>query len=426
MHNLNEALFQKKIKEIRFKAIASIVCGFLSIIPYLGVLFNLVSWILFFILLYDLKIYGGAKNLFKNFLISVGIGFFGILVNTSILFAMLKPRTGIFGGLYFNQDNIFMAIAIFLVLHFAILALIFPFLKAFYYEIARTTKQKYFTYAFNTFYLGLLTLIIGIGLVFLLASLVFWILAWVEFKEFDKQEISNKEKFTIPTQKVIFDFDLKWIKITMVLSLVLFLVFIGLKFTQIITFQSIRREFFDFETYGRLIHNLFYIRYVLFYIATFLALLSVFLFCKKLKTYKMFIYFLIWQVLFVLGWNLRFILKLIMGEDVFIENFILDKIISVAYIIIAFFFFKTLVQATKEKLFYLVFAFFVCGEIVSKLFFAFIRLLDSIRLQEMIVEIIFYAEIIFYIGIPFTPAYFISFLIVWLSLKGQKEVKKAI
>lgn len=108
--------------------------------------------------------------------------------------------------------------------------MIFPFLKAFYYEIARVTKQKYFIYAFNTYYLGLLTLIIGIGLVFLLASLVFWILAWVEFKEFDKQEISNKEKFTIPTQKVIFDFDLKWIKITMVLSLVLFFVFIGLKF----------------------------------------------------------------------------------------------------------------------------------------------------------------------------------------------------
>ncbi|HEB7537009.1 accessory regulator AgrC [Campylobacter coli] len=133
----------------------------------------------------------------------------------------------------------------------------------------------------------------------------------------------------------------------------------------------------------------------------------------------MFIYFLIWQVLVIFGWNLRFILKLIMGEDVFIENFILDKIISVAYIIIAFFFFKALVQATKEKLFYLVFAFFVCGEIVSKLFFAFIRLLDSIRLQATIVDII-------YIGIPFTPAYFISFLIVWLSLKGQKEVKKAI
>ncbi|EIA97303.1 hypothetical protein cco78_05880 [Campylobacter coli LMG 23342] len=65
----------------------------------------------------------------------------------------------------------------------------------------------------------------------------------------------------------------------------------------------------------------------------------------------MFIYFLIWQVLFVLGWNLRFILKLIMGEDVFIENFILDKIISVAYIIIAFFFFKTFSSSYKRKTF---------------------------------------------------------------------------
>ncbi len=35
MQSLNEILVQKKIKEIRFKAIASIVCGFLSIIPYL-------------------------------------------------------------------------------------------------------------------------------------------------------------------------------------------------------------------------------------------------------------------------------------------------------------------------------------------------------------------------------------------------------
>ncbi|HED7857456.1 TPA: hypothetical protein R6B54_001117 [Campylobacter coli] len=56
MQNLHEILLQKKIKEIRFKAIASIVCGFLGIIPYLGFLFALASWILFFILLYDLKI----------------------------------------------------------------------------------------------------------------------------------------------------------------------------------------------------------------------------------------------------------------------------------------------------------------------------------------------------------------------------------
>lgn len=185
MQNLHEILLQKKIKEIRFKAIASIICGFLSIIPYLGFLFALASWILFFILLYDLKIYGGAKNLFKNLFIAAGVGFFGILISTSSLFVILEPRIS-YSRIYFDGDNTFLAITVFLILYIPTLALIFPFLKAFYYEIARVTKQKYFIYAFDTHYLGLLTLIIGIGLVFLLASLIFWILAWVEFKEFDK------------------------------------------------------------------------------------------------------------------------------------------------------------------------------------------------------------------------------------------------
>ncbi|WP_194963405.1 hypothetical protein [Campylobacter coli] len=80
MQNLHEILLQKKIKEIRFKAIASIVCGFLGIIPYLGFLFALASWILFFILLYDLKIYGGAKNLFKNLLLLQGLDFLAFLL----------------------------------------------------------------------------------------------------------------------------------------------------------------------------------------------------------------------------------------------------------------------------------------------------------------------------------------------------------
>ncbi|WP_235690373.1 hypothetical protein, partial [Campylobacter coli] len=300
MQSLNEILLQKKIKEIRFKAIASIVCGFLSIIPYLGVLFNLANWILFFILLYDLKIYGGAKNLFKNFFIATGISFFGTLVSTSSLFVILKPRIDFFGDFYFNQDSIFSAITTFSVLFIITLALIFPFLKAFYYEIARATKQKYFIYAFNTFYLGLLTLIIGIGLVFLLASLIFWIFAWIKFEELDKQEFSHSQEMAVKTQKVIFDFDLKWIKITMALFLVLSFVIFGLKFTQRIILQSIRRGFFYFEDYDKLIYNLVDIRYVLFYIATFLALLSVFLFCKKLKTYKMLIYFFVWQALIVL------------------------------------------------------------------------------------------------------------------------------
>ncbi len=385
MQNLHEILLQKKIKEIRFKAIASIVCGFLSIIPYLGVLFNLVSWILFFILLYDLKIYGGAKNLFKNFFIATGISFFGTLVSTSSLFVILKPRIDFFGNFYFNQDSIFSAITTFSVLFIITLALIFPFLKAFYYEIARVTKQKYFIYAFNTCYLGLLTLIIGIGLVFLLASLIFWIFAWIKFEELDKQEFSHSQEMAVKTQKKVFDFDLKWIKITMALSLALS--FISFLFLQSIIYDFIKS--FDFLNFQELIYlYLIFLISILAYAAIILASLSVFLLCKKLKTYKMFIYFLVWQALVILEWYSYSIAKSIMGEDNFFINIIFGKIINIIYIIPAFFFFRTLVQVTKEKLFYLVFAFFVLSEILSHLFFVFIWTLDNIRLKEKVVEMI--------------------------------------
>lgn len=402
MHNLNEALFQKKIKEIRLKAIASIICGFLGIIPYLGVLFVLASWILFFIVLYDLKIYGGAKNLFKNFLISVGIGFFGILINISSLFVILKSKIGFFANFYFNQD--YVVIGIFYVLFVITLALIFPFFKAFSYEIARVTKQKYFIYAFNTCFLGLLTLIIGIGLVFLLASLVFWILAWVKFKEFDEQELSNLEERLAKVQKKVFDFDLKWIKITMASFIILNLLVLTFSFiSEIISFE-------DFRFY--------YTKKTLFYTAIILALLSVFLFCKKIKNYKLFIYFFIWQGLSVFGSHLLFIPDFMVDQRPEIVYGSLNIILSLCYIIFAFLFFKILIQITKEKLFYLIFAFYVCIKILIILIFFIFMMVDNyyIFTKSPIKMLIDNYKLLFQV------VYFVSFLIVWLMLKGQKKM----
>lgn len=403
MHNLNEALFQKKIKEIRLKAIASIICGFLGIIPYLGVLFALASWILFFIVLYDLKIYGGAKNLFKNFLISVGIGFFGILINISSLFVILESRNGFFANFYFNQD--YVVIGIFCVLFVITLAFIFPFFKAFSYEIARVTKQKYFIYAFNTCFLGLLTLIIGIGLVFLLASLVFWILAWVKFKEFDEQELSNLEERLAKAQKKVFDFDLKWIKITMASFIILNLLVLTFSFIlEIISFE-------DFRFY--------YTKKTLFYTAIILALLSVFLFCKKIKNYKLFIYFFIWQGLSVFGSYLLFVPDFMVDQQPEIVYGSLNIILSLCHIIFAFLFFKILIQITKEKLFYLIFAFYVCIKILIILIFFIFMMVDNyyIFTKSPIKMLIDNYKLLFQV------VYFVSFLIVWLMLKGQKNVK---
>ncbi|EEA6200082.1 hypothetical protein ELQ12_08240 [Campylobacter sp. US25a] len=403
MHNLNEALFQKKIKEIRLKAIASIICGFLGIIPYLGVLFALASWILFFIVLYDLKIYGGAKNLFKNFLISVGIGFFGILINISSLFVILESRNGFFANFYFNQD--YVVIGIFCVLFVITLALIFPFFKAFSYEITRVTKQKYFIYAFNTCFLGLITLIIGIGLVFLLASLVFWILAWVKFKEFDEQELSNLGERLAKAQKKVFDFDLKWIKITMASFIILNLLVLTFSFIlEIISFEDLR---------------FYYTKKTLLYTAIILALLSVFLFCKKIKNYKLFIYFFIWQGLSVFGSYLLFVPDFMVDQQPEIVYGSLNIILSLCHIIFAFLFFKILIQITKEKLFYLIFAFYVCIKILIILIFFIFMMVDNyyIFTKSPIKMLIDNYKLLFQV------VYFVSFLIVWLMLKGQKNVK---
>ncbi|HEG3350570.1 TPA: hypothetical protein SC011_001337 [Campylobacter jejuni] len=285
------------------------------------------------------------------------------------------------------------------------MALIFPFLKAFYYEIARATKQKYFTYAFNTFYLGLLALIIGIGLVFLLASLVFWILAWVKFKEFDEQELSNLEERLAKAQKKVFDFDLKWIKITMASFIILNLLVLTFSFIlEIISFE-------DFRFY--------YTKKTLFYTAIILALLSVFLFCKKIKNYKLFIYFFIWQGLSVFGSHLLFIPDFMVDQRPEIVYGSLNIILSLCYIIFAFLFFKILIQITKEKLFYLIFAFYVCIKILIILIFFIFMMVDNyyIFTKSPIKMLIDNYKLLFQV------VYFVSFLIVWLMLKGQKNVK---
>ncbi|MCW1331384.1 accessory regulator AgrC [Campylobacter jejuni] len=93
--------------------------------------------------------------------------------------------------------------------------------------------------------------------------------------------------------------------------------------------------------------------------------------------------------------------------------------LNLCYIILAFLFFKTLVQITKEKLFYLVFVFFVCIEILIILTSFIFMMVDNyyIFTRSPIKTIIDNYILLFKV------AYFISFLIFWLKLKGQKSAK---
>ena len=72
-----------------FKSYYKYNCGFFLFL-ILGTALSIASWIFFLVALYELKIYGGAKNLFKNFFSFLVIYLFAILVGGGIISVMMK------------------------------------------------------------------------------------------------------------------------------------------------------------------------------------------------------------------------------------------------------------------------------------------------------------------------------------------------
>ncbi|WP_139470549.1 hypothetical protein [Campylobacter armoricus] len=78
---------KKKAKNTRIIAIYSLIFGLFSVIPfYIGTLFNIISWILYIIVLHRLKTYAGAKNLFKNYFIVLFTLFYFILLYFTLFY----------------------------------------------------------------------------------------------------------------------------------------------------------------------------------------------------------------------------------------------------------------------------------------------------------------------------------------------------
>ncbi|WP_348518436.1 hypothetical protein [Campylobacter sp. CCS1377] len=65
--------------------------------------------------------------------------------------------------------------------------IIFLALKNFYYELVRVTKQKYFINAFWCLFIGILFTPIMIGIVLLIISMIFYVVAWVELQELSSE-----------------------------------------------------------------------------------------------------------------------------------------------------------------------------------------------------------------------------------------------
>lgn len=183
---------KKKAKNTRTIAICSLIFGLFSVIPfYIGTLFNIISWILYMIVLYRLKTHAGAKNLFKNYFITLFI-----LLSCFILSYLLFIFFTYYSFNYSDKPYFLLIsfIAVLLIVYVLFCLIYFKFFKRILYEIARVTNQPYFIKAYKMYFYGFLTLPILIGVIFIIIGCVYNFLAWYNFKEFNESEfIENQD-----------------------------------------------------------------------------------------------------------------------------------------------------------------------------------------------------------------------------------------
>ncbi|EGK8088592.1 hypothetical protein IO411_000216 [Campylobacter lari] len=178
---------KKKSKNVRVIVLFSLTFYLCSFMPYMGFL-SVISATLYMIVLYQLKTYTSAKNLFKNYFITLFILFFYfILLYFMILF---------FYYVFLNEEYFLLMFftPFLLAIHILFCLLYFKFLKRIFYEIARVANQFYFIKVCKMYFYGFLTLPILIGFVFFVIGFVYNVLAWYNFKEFNKSEfIKNQD-----------------------------------------------------------------------------------------------------------------------------------------------------------------------------------------------------------------------------------------
>ncbi|MBZ7935354.1 hypothetical protein H2279_01640 [Campylobacter sp. B0100352/1] len=432
---------QKIARNVKIFALIGLTLGLLGFTPMIGLYFSLVSSILFIIVFYKLKVHAGAKNLFSNLFSMVGI----------IIFS------GIIGAILIQGAEQLTAIVLKLLLSVIILIVFYKFSKNIFYEIARVTHQKYFIRAFYTGFIGILVFIVGMGLflwnleiriinldfipmggnmgftpmssnidfksisilavasillcvgvIFSLINFIYHALAWLNFESFD--EGVKEENYTTTTQ------GLKLIKIIMISNLSLnFILNIGLWIAFILN-KDFLVEYFSVK--GLLIAII--IGICLFYTLSFI---SVMLLCKKIRSYKMLLFFISWIVFDCIGSHL-IPLYLIPLYDYFtsLYGFFLCSALSlILSIASAFFFFKELVKISGMKIFFVVFIFLFLydfyvwfrpiADILMGDYFARLDYLDLFNIRQLLRS---YSR-----NLPklINCIYIIPFIITWSRLK---------
>ncbi len=162
------------IKSIRMKYFIGMGANMLTPIPFIGWILALIGTVLKLLAIISLQKISNSKNLLKNFIIASTI---------SLISSIVMIISGI-SGLMSNQGTSDLSYIIVIGVILNITAIIFWY--KYYTELKSITGENLFKIAFYFYAIGFLTLIFGLGFIFLIIANILEFMAWYRIKDIKK------------------------------------------------------------------------------------------------------------------------------------------------------------------------------------------------------------------------------------------------
>ncbi len=174
MTNPFKVISNDSIESIRMKYFIGMGAGMLAPIPFIGWILDIVGTILQFFALISLQKISNSRTLLRNFIIASVI---------SIISSIVMLISGI-GTILANGGMEELSFIIFIAVAINIIGIIFWY--KYYSELKDITGQNLYKTAFWFYAIGFLTLIFGIGFIFIIIANILEVIAWYKIKEIKK------------------------------------------------------------------------------------------------------------------------------------------------------------------------------------------------------------------------------------------------
>lgn len=182
--NVNAIFENNDLNSIKLKAYIAMGCAVLGLLPVVGYVFEIISFVLMILVVIGINKSSGSKTLLRNFIIYALIVFFGGIIIEFSTAASFMAGLGLaaFGSAAGAFGSFGFAVVVGLIILIA--GLVYGYF--FYKELSVVTNESFFLYAFIAIAIGEVLIVPVLGALIVVVGYVLEIIAWIRFKEIRK------------------------------------------------------------------------------------------------------------------------------------------------------------------------------------------------------------------------------------------------